>query len=575
MASAADAPRHCFPALRALPLGDNEDARQFFAQLDSAVNHSHSSSDSSEQDSLPSLSPSKRSRSLSQNRSLRLSQNYSLSRNRSLGHNRSPSPSHGHGHGQGHTPALKSGTGHVYNDSASAADHDDNDSCGPARNTGLSHGRGQAEDSTSRDVQTSAHDLGPDVLSPRATLRLDSDSTARETLDAVASALRRADAPGPQRPPQPQTACRLDRAAAASTLSTSMPLAAPAPTGAASGLGGHTVGATRIQTAEGTCLLLPPGVPLSVVAYIEECGPDSDILPSAQHAAAPGTYAANLPLDELHHKLQRRAVRPLLGCKSSDRRRLLTAGDDDDGGGGGDGDTGAPRQLAETALAGSAAASRWLWDAAPSSKRPRLLAHTASADDAPLRCAKGQPRDHRARHKQTADWRRRRINRAIENLRRLLHLEARTGKADVLGAARQALVERLAVGQPRPEPPRLPCASIIIISCSTQTIVDANVGALMALGLARADLPLDSHQEEAIRVREDRPYILPGVAEVVSGARQAATICSRFRAAGGGSRTFWGRLTLTRSLVGDTVYLTGVGSFFDEAPPSGAPYYIF
>ena len=104
-------------------------------------------------------------------------------------------------------------------------------------------------------------------------------------------------------------------------------------------------------------------------------------------------------------------------------------------------------------------------------------------------------------------------------------------------------------------------------------MVDANSGAMKALGLTREDL-----QEKAlcqkIQVHEDHPFVMPGFVAVVSGSKQSVTVCKRFRVFNKPEKIIWGRLTLTRSLFNNEVYLTGVGSFFDEAPTSGIPYYI-
>merc|ERR1719305_1450646 len=109
--------------------------------------------------------------------------------------------------------------------------------------------------------------------------------------------------------------------------------------------------------------------------------------------------------------------------------------------------------------------------------------------------------------------------------------------------------------------PSLPRLAIIMISCTTQTMVDANSGAMKALG-------------QKIQVHEDHPFVMPGFVAVVAGSKQSVTVCKRFRVFNKPEKIIWGRLTLTRSLFNNEVYLTGVGSFFDEAPTSGIPYYI-
>lgn len=177
----------------------------------------------------------------------------------------------------------------------------------------------------------------------------------------------------------------------------------------------------------------------------------------------------------------------------------------------------------------------------------------------------------KVRHKQTEDVRRHRINNAIEELRELLGLEPRTDKASILETAKEMLITRQRAPAPRLELPGAPRVAMFLMSTTEHALVDVNEEVLKRLRLSRDMLPArppTNADDEC-----DKSFVLPGIAPVVCGIRQAVTVCKRFRDTQG--NVVWGRFTLTRTLANNKVYMCGVGQFLDRPPGTALPYYIF
>jgi PAS domain-containing protein len=343
---------------------------------------------------------------------------------------------------------------------------------------------------------------------------------------------------------------------------------------------------TRLSTAGGGYLTLPAGVPAAVLEYLNGRG---GLAMPPPHAAS-GGYTLDLPLSDLHRPQQ-------TPSGSSDDSSSSPAADASSDAESPPVAPGAPvpgragkRRAAQVVSRPSAGSSDGRADdaAAPAAagKRARRNGRTATptassagsptTDDLSLAVCGGaaHPEKRKVRHKQTEDVRRHRINNAIEALRSLLNLEARAGKADILELARKTIVEKTSKPQPALDLPCVPRVAIILASCTTHTIVDLNTEALRTLGLSRKELPI-SEMHTKLHNEEDKPFIMPGIAPVVCGLKQSVTVCKRFRTQGEGQKLIWGRFTLTRSLHNNEVYITAVGSFLDEPPSTGLPYYIF